>query len=142
MTITGTQTPTLKMVLRLSLGLLLVVGGAQVVWWGYEDTTDVPEPTVSVNFEIYVHDIPRATAPRSAVAFQALSQQERDIFLAAHMSLDNDAETSISNPPEPPFSHLSQNTYVRYHGRWFSITTDKSVNRIPYPLPVDIAGML
>jgi hypothetical protein len=139
---TGTQTLTLEVVIRLSLGLLLVVGGAQVVWWGYEDTTDIPAPTVSVNFEIYVHDIPRGTVPRSAVAFQTLSQQERDIFLAAYMSLDNNAETSIRNPPESPFSHLSQAAYVRYHDRWFGITTDKSVNRIPYPLPVDLAGVL
>lgn len=106
MTTTGTQTPTLKMVLRLSLGLLLVVGGAQVAWWGYEDATDIPEPTVSVNFEIYVHDIPRETAPRSAVTFQALSQQELDIFLAAHTSLDNDTETPIRNPVELPFPYL------------------------------------
>lgn len=127
MTTTETKTPTIKTVIRLSLVLLLVFGGGQVAWWGYEDATTIPAPTVSVTFEIYVHDTPRETAPRSAVVFQALSQQERDIFLAAHTSLDDVAGTVISNPAEPLFSHLSQTAYgaiprprVWYHNRQIS----------------------
>lgn len=94
---------------------------------GVDMAVDPPDPTVCVEYEVYVHDIPQERPPNSAVAFRALSPQGQQAFLTAHTSEESATTTKPVSQHSNAFEKLTQTEYVLYHGRWFGVTTRQHV---------------